>query len=100
MAHDTPKTDRQTGWAIAGHYGPSASSDLYLDPKGPFVHAMLARELERESARLRNAIQTAIDYANGRESEWGERAEGAFAVLYSALANVKDELRAERRKDF
>ena len=54
-------------------------------------------KLERENARLRCAIQTAIDYANGRESEWGERAEGAFAVLYSALANVTDEQR--RGKD-
>lgn len=51
--------------------------------------ADFARELERENSRLRCAIQTAIDYANGRESEWGERAEGAFAVLYSALANTK-----------
>jgi len=45
------------------------------------------KALVEEIARLRCAIQTAIDYANGRESEWGERAEGAFAVLYSALEN-------------
>ena len=35
---------------------------------------------------LRGEIQRAIDYAGGRESEWGERAEAAFAILYAALA--------------
>ena len=56
---DTPRTDRQTGWVVAGQYGPSTASDLYTDPKGPFVHAMLARELERENARLRLVVRAA-----------------------------------------
>ena len=41
-----------------------------------------------EVVRLRNAIQEAIDYANGRESEWGDRAETAFGILYRALSNA------------
>lgn len=43
--------------------------------------------LERENAELKASIHAAIEYANGRESEWGDRAEGAFAYLYRALAN-------------
>lgn len=42
--------------------------------------------LAGEVKRLRGEIQRAIDYANGRESEWGERAEGVFAILYAALS--------------
>jgi hypothetical protein len=38
-----------------------------------------------EVRRLRTAIQGAIDHANGRESEWGERAQGAFEYLHNAL---------------
>jgi hypothetical protein len=40
-----------------------------------------------EVLRLRSAIQEAIDYANGRESEWGDRAETSFGILYRALSN-------------
>lgn len=42
--------------------------------------------LEADLAACRRAIQDAINYANGRESEWGDRAEGAFAFLYAALS--------------
>ena len=50
-----------------------------------------ANRLERENTRLRGAIQSAIDYANGRESEWGARAEEAFFFLYRALQpNAQD----------
>jgi hypothetical protein len=41
--------------------------------------------LRARVARLEEAIQNAIDYANGREAEWGSRAEDAFAFLYRAL---------------
>lgn len=39
-----------------------------------------------ETSRLRSVIQEAIDCANNRESEWGERAEMAFEILYRALS--------------
>ena len=91
---ETPRTNKNAGY-YCGH-GIKKNSDLVIDPNGPFVLADFARELERENSRLRCAIQTAIDYANGRESECGERAEGAFAVLYSALANTGDEARRQK----
>jgi hypothetical protein len=31
--------------------------------------------------QLVNTVRHAIDYAGGRESEWGERAEGCFRIL-------------------
>ena len=39
----------------------------------------------REVDRLRTAIQNCLDWANGRETEWGERAENAFQFLYDAV---------------
>lgn len=47
---NTPRTDAATGRALAAHYGPSQSDELYTDPTGPFVHAAFARQLERELA--------------------------------------------------
>jgi hypothetical protein len=44
-----------------------------------------------EVIRLRNAIQGAIDYANGHEDEWGYRAEMSFDILYRALSNKKED---------
>jgi len=38
---------------------------------------------------LVEAITNAINWANGRESEWGERAETAFGFLHAALAAAK-----------
>lgn len=35
--------------------------------------------------KCRIAIQNCIDYANKRETEWGNRAESAFQFLYDAL---------------
>ena len=41
--------------------------------------------LRLENEKFRTAIQSAISYEGGRESEWGQRAEGAFAILHSSL---------------
>jgi hypothetical protein len=50
--------------------------------------AVLA-DLRQQLAEMRGAISSAIEYANGRESEWGDRAEGAFAILYAALSSTE-----------
>jgi len=47
------------------------------------------RELEAENARLLNAIRDCVDWSNGREYEWGDRAENAFGFLHRALADTK-----------
>ena len=46
---------------------------------GDFVHAL----------RCKIAARKAIDWANGRESEWGTRAKNAFNFLYEAIEGVK-----------
>lgn len=47
--------------------------------------AQIAAEADAEIGRLRAAIQACLEYANGRQSEWGERAEAAFRYLEEAL---------------
>jgi hypothetical protein len=51
------------------------------------LHCEILRlqRFEQENQTLRKAIERAIEIANGRESEWGERAEQAFGILEHAL---------------
>ena len=42
-------------------------------------------ERESSESKYKDAIQNCINMANGRESEWGQRAESAFAFLYNAI---------------
>lgn len=44
---DTPRTDAHSGWGV-NYRGRTASTELYVDSTGPFVHAQFARQLERE----------------------------------------------------
>lgn len=64
---DTPRTDAISGWGVT-YRGKSSSEELYIDPKGPFVHSTFARQLERElneatteNTRLRAALATSKD---------------------------------------
>jgi hypothetical protein len=45
---DTPETDASRGYALSSHYGRIEGSYLQMDRSGPFVHAEVARKLERE----------------------------------------------------
>lgn len=47
------------------------------------------RQAREERDRLREAIQNAVDWSNGREYEWGDRAENSFAFLHKALEESK-----------
>lgn len=40
-------------------------------------------ELENKNKTLANAIVDCLSYSNGRETEWGDRALGAFSFLNS-----------------
>lgn len=78
---DTPRTDAAV--VAAPEYATAG-----------YVHAGFVAELERENAALRaerdaavTAIRGCVDWANGRECEWGDRAENAFSFLYGFLAN-------------
>ena len=44
---------------------------------------------ERDAAV--GAINDCVNWSNGRESEWGDRAENAFDFLHRFLANVQTE---------
>jgi len=50
-----------------------------------FAQAIIDAERENCESKYKDAIQNCIGFANGRESEWGERAESAFDFLYAAL---------------
>ena len=52
--------------------------------------ADLMEKQHQEIDRLRRAIQNCVEWSNGRECEWGDRAENAFGFLYSALAEQFD----------
>jgi len=45
----------------------------------------LELQLFERYEQLKDAVKQAIDYANGRESEWGERAEHCFDILRKAI---------------
>ena len=72
-----------------------------LDLLERFAELIAAEEREQcdalrvEMERYRTAITLCINYANGRESEWGQRAMDAFGILEAALAagEVSDENR-------
>ena len=52
------------------------------------------KEIEALQARekvLVEAIRNCLDWANGRQAEWGTRAEKSFEFLEQALANVRGE---------
>ena len=56
-----------------------------------FAHALLEAEWESSNAvSYRKAIIDCINCANGREHEWGQRAETAFQFLYAAIDGEKE----------
>ncbi len=53
----TPETDASCGYALSSHYGRLEGSYLQMDRSGPFVHAEVARKLERERDEAREALK-------------------------------------------
>jgi len=53
---DTPETDASRGYALSSHYGRLEGSYLQMDRSGPFVHAEVARKLERERDEAREDL--------------------------------------------
>jgi len=47
------------------------------------------REIKIQRDLLKSAIEECLEYANGREHEWGNRAIGAFNILHEALAQLE-----------
>jgi len=48
------------------------------------------RRLHAEIERLETAIRNCLAMSNGRESEWGDRAEWAFGFLHAAIAKARE----------
>jgi hypothetical protein len=67
MNDDTPETDE----------------DQFVTGR---VSLDFARRLERERNGYKDAIKNCLEYAGGRECEWGERAKEAFLFLKNAIA--------------
>ena len=64
----------------------------FLESGRACVTGIIASSLVEDVAhafRCKIAIRRAIDWANGREEEWGSRARNAFNFLYEALDGVK-----------
>ena len=56
-SRSTPDTDASRGYALSSHYGRIEGSYLQMDRSGPFVHAEVARKLERERDEAREAFK-------------------------------------------
>ena len=63
MSTDTPDTDASRGYALSSHYGRLEGSYLQMDRSGPFVHAEVARKLERERDEARAVADALADIA-------------------------------------
>lgn len=66
--------------------------------KQPTTPKEYIEALQRENAALReeknhweNAVRSCVEWSNGRESEWGERAEHAFKFLHYAINAARKE---------
>ena len=76
------------------------------DPDCGYVHeldklideaAAELRRLHEENERLRlengrweAAVRSCVEMSNGRESEWGDRAQWAFGFLHAAIARAEE----------
>jgi hypothetical protein len=45
---------------------------------------------EKRLGKANKSIEAAVEYVNGRDSEWGERAETAFGFLRDYLNDYED----------
>jgi hypothetical protein len=68
-------------------------ADAPYSKRGMRWHVAATIELRRQHAeieRLETAIRNCLETSNGRETEWGDRAEWAFGFLYNAIAKAED----------
>ena len=81
----TPRTDKAAYYM--GREGPDRDGERWCDLLNE------SRAIERDLAAAVAAINDCVNLANGRESEWGDRAENAFNFLHRFLANTQDQPR-------
>lgn len=90
---DTPRTDAACGWPW-GHHGRIQTGDLRWSADGPFVHSSIARELERENARLQKQLEEWRQFTQWF-AEWAEKKED-LERENAALRKAKEMLEVER----
>ena len=117
---DTPETDVSCGYALSSHYGRLEGSYLQMDWSGPFVHAEVARKLERERDDLQKAVNglckhLGVSPANTtllavevlriqreRDEALMDRANGDIATMtinhYERILRERDEVREQSQR--
>ena len=102
---DTPETDVSCGYALSSHYGRLEGSYLQMDRSGPFVHAEVARKLERERD------EALMDRANGdiatmtrnhyeRILQERDEAREAFKIVYNERVQMELERNEWKNKAY
>lgn len=61
-----------------------------ISGSNPVVPLHQVEEIAAERDRYLQAINECLNWANGRQSEWGDRAENAFAFLEKAIITPRD----------
>jgi hypothetical protein len=91
----TPHTDASRGYALSSHYGRLDGSYLQMDRGGPFVHAEVARKLERERDEAGEKYATeATEHMLAINKLCGERDEAReeIKLLKAILDLIKKDL--------
>lgn len=83
---DTPRTDNACGWPF-GQHGLIESTILSKNAAGPFVHASVARELERENAALRSLLKESLEWLD----DYGLRMSGTSNLVDRVEIALREE---------
>ena len=89
---DTPETDASCGYALSSHYGRLEGSYLQMDWSGPFVHAEVARKLERERDEVREKAERYRIEANAMMMQRDE-----WAAMCGRYKQERDEVKEKYR---
>ena len=89
---DTPETDASCGYALSSHYGRLEGSYLQMDWSGPFVHAEVARKLERERDEVRKKAELYRIEANAMMMQRDE-----WAAMCGRYKQERDEVKEKYR---
>ena len=89
---NTPETDASCGYALSSHYGRLEGSYLQMDWSGPFVHAEVARKLERERDEVREKAERYRIEANAMMMQRDE-----WAAMCGRYKQERDEVKEKYR---
>ena len=102
---DTPETDASCGYALSSHYGRLEGSYLQMDRGGPFVHAEVARKLERERDealmdRANEDIATMTRNHYERILQERDEVREAFKIVYNERVQMELERNEWKNKAY